>query len=136
MTAQTKVIMDWIAGLGWDDQQELGYPLQPGPYVPPSPDRLVVITGGGGPGYLTEEASIDGSNFQALIRGPAEDPLDAEDAAQRLDEMILRAGFPVQVDGTWIVNCTRVGSGPTPLPWDPTDQRTTLTSNYTIVMGV
>lgn len=135
MTAQTKVIMDWIAGLGWDDQQELGYPLQPGPYIPPSPDRLLVITGGGGPGYLTEEASIDGSNFQALIRGPAEDPLDAEDAAQRLDEMILRARFPVQVDGTWIVNCTRVGSGPTPLPWDPTDQRTTLTSNYTIMTG-
>ena len=135
MTAQTQVIMDWIAGLGWDDRPELGYPLTPGPYVAPSPDRLVVVTGGGGPGYLTEEATIDGSNFQALVRGAPEDPLGAEDAAQQLDDLILRARFPVQVDGTWIVNCTRVGSGPTPLPWDPTDQRTTLTSNYTIVTG-
>jgi hypothetical protein len=135
MTATTKVIMDWIASLGWDDRQELGYPINPGPYVPPSPDRLLVITGGGGPGYLTEEASIDGSNFQALIRGAPEDPLGAEDAAQQLDRLILRARFPVQIDGTWIVNCTRVGSGPDPLPWDVTDQRTTLTSNYTIVTG-
>ena len=135
MTAQTQVIMDFIAGLGWDDRPELGYPLVPGPYVPPSPDRVAVITGGGGPGYITEEASIDGSNFQALIRGAPEDPLGAEEAAQQLDALLLRAAFPVQIDGTWIVNCARVGSGPTPLPWDSTDQRITLTSNYTIVTG-
>jgi hypothetical protein len=136
MTAQTQVIIDWIDGLGWDDRQELGFPVLPGPYIPPSPDRLVVITGGSGPGYLTEEPATDGSNFQALIRGAPEDPFGAEAAAQALDDLILRARFPVQVDGTWIVNCTRIGSGPTPLPWDVTDQRTSLTSNYMIVTGV
>jgi len=136
MTAQTKVIMDWISGLGWDDRPELGYPLNPGPYVPPSPDRLLVITGGGGPGYLTEEPATDGSNFQALLRGAPEDPLGAEEAASLLDDLILRARFPVQIDGTWIVHCSRIGSGPSPLPFDPSDQRTTFTSNYMIVTGV
>jgi len=136
VTAQTQVIMDWITSLGWDDRQELGYPLAAGPYVPPSPDRIVVITGTGGPGYLTEEATADGANFQALLRGAPEDPLGAEEAAQVLDNLVLHAPFPAQVDGTWVLNCTRVGSGPSPLPWDVTDQRTTLTSNYTIVTGV
>lgn len=136
MPAQTQVIMDWITGLGWDTRQEQGYPVLPGPYVPPSPDRLVVITGGGGPGYLTEEPATDGSNFQAMLRGAPEDQLGAEAAAQALDHLILRAGFPVTVDGAVIVSVSRVGSGPTPLPWDETDQRTSFTSNYTIITGV
>lgn len=134
-TAQTQMIIDLIAGLGWDTREELGYPLRPGPYIPPSPDRLVVITGGGGPGFLTEEATVDGSNFQALVRGGAEDPLGAEVAANDLDNMIQLASFPQQVDDTWVLNLTRVGSGPTALPFDPTDQRTTFTCNYMIVTG-
>ena len=136
MTAQTQVIIDWIASLGWDDRQELGYPLVPGPYIPPAPDRIVVITGTGGPGYTTEEPATDASNFQALLRGAAEDPLGAEEAAGQLDLLILHGGFPAQVDGTRVLSVSRVGSGPTALPWDPSDQRTTLTSNYTIVTGV
>lgn len=136
MTAQTQVICDWIGQLGWDDRQELGYPLLPGPYVPPSPDRLVVITGGSGPGYTTEEPATDASNFQARIRGAAEDWAGTEEAAGLLDLLILRARFPVQVDGTWIVQCYRLGSGPTPLPYDPSDQRGEFTSNYVIVTGV
>jgi len=136
MTAQTKVIIDFITGLGWDDRQELGYPLFPGPYVPDEPDRCVVVTGGSGPGYLTEEPATDGSNFQARIRGPQESPFEAEEVAQLLDALILGARFPVQVDGTWIVHCSRIGSGPTPLPWNPADRRTELTSNYLIVTGV
>ena len=136
MTAQTQVIIDWLTAIGWDTRQELGYPLLPGPYVPDEPDQAVVITGGGGPGYLTEEPATDGSNWQARIRGPAEDPFGAEAAAQALDALILHASFPVQVDGTWIVSCSRLGSGPTPLPYDPADRRTEFTSNYMIVTGV
>jgi len=136
MTSQTEMIIDWLAGLGWDGRQELGFPLLPGPYVPPEPDRAVVITGGGGPGYLTEEPSIDGSNFQARIRGAPDDGYATEEAAQLLDQLILGARFPVQVDGTWIVHASRLGSGPTPLPYDPADRRTEFTSNYLIVTGV
>jgi hypothetical protein len=136
MTAQTQLIIDFIAGLGWDDRQELGYPLLLGPYVPQSPDRLVVITGGGGPGYTTEEPATDASNFQARIRGTAEDWAGAEEAAAELDELILRAQLPVRVDGQWVVSCSRLGSGPTPLSYDPADQRGEFTSNYVIVTGV
>jgi hypothetical protein len=136
MTAQTQVIIDFIAGLGWDDRDEVGYPLLPGPFVPPSPDRLVVITGGGGPGYTTEEPATDGSSFQARLRGPAEDWLEAEAQAQALDDLILRARCPVQVDGTWVVHCSRLGNGPSPLAYDPTDQRGEFTCNYLIVTGV
>ena len=136
MTAQTQVIMDWITSLGWDTRQEQGYPMLGGPYIPPSPDRLVVITGAGGPGYLTEEPATDGSNFQVMLRGAAEDPLGAEAQAQALDLLILRAPFPATVDGTVICTVSRVGSGPTPLPFDPGDQRYSFTSTYTIVTGV
>lgn len=136
MTAQTQVIIDWIGTLGWDDRQELGYPVLPGPYVPPSPDRALIITGGGGPGYTTEEPATDASNFQARLRGAPDDPLGAESAAALLDALILRANFPVVIDGTPIVTAYRLGSGPTPLPFDATDRRIEFTSNYVIVTGV
>lgn len=136
MTAPTQVIIDLIASLGWDDRQEVGYPLLPGPYVPPSPDRLVVITGGGGPGYTTEEPATDAANFQARIRGAAQDWLGTEEAANDLDRLILRAQFPVQIGGTWVVSCSRLGSGPDPLSYDPADQRGEFTSNYMIITGV
>lgn len=136
MTAATKVIMDWITSLGWDDRQELGFPLVAGPYVPPSPDQLLIITGGGGPGYTTEEPATDASNFQARLRGDPDDPLGTESAAQLLDNLILRASFPVTIDGTVICTVSRQGSGPTPLPFDPGDRRTEFTSNYVIVTGV
>ena len=136
MSAQTQVIIDWITSLGWDDRQELGYPLLPGPYVPPSPDRLVVITGGGGPGYTTEEPATDASNFQARLRGAPDDPFGIESAAQLLDDLVLHAHFPVVIDSVPIVTVYRMGSGPTPLPYDPSDRRTEFTSNYIIVSGV
>jgi hypothetical protein len=136
MTAATQVIIDWISSLGWDDRQELGWPIVPGPYVPPSPDQLLIITGGGGFGYMTEEPSVDSANFQARLRGDPDDPLGAEIAAQLLDTMILRAHFPVAVGGTSILNVFRSGSGPDPLPFDPGDRRTEFTNTYTIITGV
>ena len=136
MTAGTQVVIDWISGLGWDGRQELGYPLVPGPYVPPSPDRLVVITNGGGPGVTTEEPATDAANYQVRLRGAPEDPLGAEQAAGDLDLLLTRARLPAQVDGEWLLACSRVGSGPSPLPWDPSDQRTEFTASYTIVTGV
>jgi len=123
MTAGTQVVIDWISGLGWDGRQELGYPLVPGPYVPPSPDRLVVITNGGGLGFTTEEPATDAANYQVQVAGG-------------LDLLLTRARLPVQVDGEWLLACSRVGSGPSPLPWDPSDQRTEFTASYTIVTGV
>jgi hypothetical protein len=130
VSAPTQDVMDWIAGLGWDTRQELGYPLGPGPYVPPAPDRIVVITNTGGPGFVTEEMAADAVNFQARLRGAPEDPCGAEEAAYSLDQMIMSG-----MTGGSVLAASRVGSGPVPLPFDPTDQRTEYTASYTIVMG-
>lgn len=139
MTAQTQVIIDLISYLGWDGRQELGWPVVPGPYVPPEPDRLLIITGAGGPGYLTDEASVDASIFQARVRGAPDDPIGAETAASTLDDMLAAASrtrFPLAIDGTSVNTLYRSGSGPTALPYDPSDRRTEFTCNYVIVTGV
>lgn len=138
MTAQTQVVIDLILSLGWDDRQENGWPVVPGPYVPPDPDRLLVVTGAGGPGYLTDEGSVDGSIFQARLRGVPDDPFGAEQAAGQLDALLLAAsqsGMPVVIDGVPVSTVYRSGSGPTALPFDPTDRRTEFTCNYVIVTG-
>ena len=134
--AQTKVIIDWLATIGWDDSEETGYPLRPGPLILDGPDKCVFITGGGGPGYTTEEPATDAAAFQIRLRGPSDDGFEAEAAAQDLDDLILHASFPVQVDGVWVTTCNRLGNGPTPLPVDPGDLRHEFTTSYVIVTGV
>lgn len=134
--AQTKVIIDWLAAAGWDDSQETGYPLYPGPEILAEPDKAVFITGTGGPGYTTEEPATDAGSFQLRLRGPSDDAFAAEAAAQDMDDLILRASFPVQVDGVRIVTAYRLGNGPSPLPLDPADLRHEFTTSYVIVTGV
>lgn len=136
MTAQTQVIMDWIASIGWDTRQEAGYPLLPGPEIIQEPDKVVHITGTGGPGYLTEEPATDGWSFQARVRGPADDPLAAEDAARQLDALILGANFPTVVDGVHIQHVHRLSARPAPLPLDPADRRFEYTCSYVMIAGV
>lgn len=136
MTAQTQVIMDWISSIGWDTTQESGYPLMPGPEIIQEPDKIVHITGSGGPGYTTEEPATDAWAFQARVRGPADDPLAADDAANLLDSMILHASFPTVVDGVKIQNVHRLAGRPAPLPLDPADRRFEYTCSYIMIAGV
>lgn len=136
MTAQTQVIMDWIASLGWDTRQESGYPLLPGPEILDEPDKVVFVTGTGGPGYTTEEPATDAWSFQARVRGPSDDPLTPEDSARQLDALILGASFPATVDGVKIVHVHRLAGRPAPLPLDPTDRRFEYTCNYVMIAGV
>jgi hypothetical protein len=136
MPAQTQVIIDWITGLGWDDRQEVGFPVYPGQEILTAPDRAVFITGGGGPGYTTEEPATDASVFQARVRGTSDDPFAPEQAAQLLDTLILRASFPAAVDGVTISHVHRESNGPTPLPFDPRDRRFEFACSYIIVTGV
>jgi hypothetical protein len=132
---QTQLIIDWLTGLGWDTTEESGAPIVPGPRIRPSPDKIVHITGSGGPGYVMEGAA-DSSLFQARWRGPSNDPLAAEALAAQMDSLILRAQFPATVDGVTIILVARLGSGPSPLPLDPGDLRYELTCNYSIITGV
>jgi hypothetical protein len=132
VVAKTTLLADFITGLGWDAAQETGYPLLPGPEIVTSPDKAVFLTPSGGPGYVTEEAALDAWTFQARLRGPFDDPLAPELAAQQLDYLILTASCPQQVDGVTVSNVTRLGSPPTVLPLDPADRRFEFTCTYVI----
>jgi hypothetical protein len=130
--AKTQLVIDFITSLGWDVTQESGYPLYPGPEILTSPDKLVTITPAGGPGYVTEEAALDTWTFQARVRGPADDPVTPELAAQQLDWAILAASYPAMVDGMQIAAATRSGGPPTALPLNPADRRFEFTCTYLI----
>jgi hypothetical protein len=136
MTAMTQVVIDWITSLGWNGTQELGYPLFPGPEILIEPDKAVFITGTGGPGYQTEEGSIDAWQFQARVRGTTDDAYGPEAAALLLDQLIFAAPLPVVVDGVPIQNAHRAASPPVPLPFDPADRRHEFTCSYIVLAGV
>lgn len=117
----TREILAWIELLGWDVTQEFGAPLYLGPYVPPEPDRLVVISPTPGPGF-TLEGAADTSAFQALVRGQQggdqslHAQTHAEQMAYALDALIFSARFPaVLPSGHVLVLVTRLGGHPSPL---------------------
>jgi hypothetical protein len=132
---RTQILIDWLTMAGWDATQEVGYPLYAGPEILTEPDRAVFLTPSGGPGYATEEGGTDAWSFQARLRGPADDPLSAEAAAQLLDWTILHGPHPAQVDGVPVLNVQRLGSPPVPLPLDPSDRRFEYTASYVITTG-
>lgn len=133
--AKTTLLADFITGLGWDVTQESGYPLYPGPEILTSPDKAVFLTPSGGPGFVTEEAALDAWTFQTRVRGPADDPIAPELAAQQLDYLILTASYPQQVDGVTVALCARLAAPPSPLPLDPSDRRFEYTTTYVITTG-
>jgi hypothetical protein len=117
----TAAVISWVLSLGWDGTQETGAPVLMGPYVPPEPDRMVVITPTGGPGYVLESAA-DAGTFQARVRGGQDDQPGAEALAMLLDSLILGASFPaVTPSGQVIVHIHRLGGSPSPLAPNPDD---------------
>jgi hypothetical protein len=117
----TKAVLAWLAGLGWDTRQERGAPLVKGPYVPKSPDRLVIVTPTPGAGYVWDGAA-DASAFQTRVRGGQNDQDDAEELALALDRLILNASFPVLLpSGQVISHIHRAAGAPAPLASDPDD---------------
>lgn len=132
---KTGLLIALIAAQGWDDAQELGYPLKPGPEIVDTPDRAVFLTPAGGPGYVTEEASHDAWAFQARLRGPSDNPLEPELKMQQLDQLILTVACPAQIRGVTVSSVGRLGSPPVPLPLDPSSRRFEYTCTYLIVTG-
>ncbi|HEY2638959.1 MAG TPA: hypothetical protein VGI66_03620 [Streptosporangiaceae bacterium] len=132
---QTQVIIDFLTSLGWNITQESGWPIYPGPFILAEPDQSVWVSCTGGPGYVTEEAAADAWSFQALVRGPSDQPFPPESAALLLDQLILNAPYPMVIDGINILVATRVGSPPAPLPVDPADLRHEFTCSYIITTG-
>lgn len=127
----TKAVITWLSALGWDTRQERGAPLVKGPYVPKMPDRLVILTPTGGPGFLWDGAA-DASSFQARVRGGQNDQDSAETLALALDTLILNASFPVLLpSGQVISHIHRAGGPPSPLAGDPDDaDRWSYTCQY------
>jgi hypothetical protein len=134
-TPRVTIIIDWLTSTGWDATQESGYPFYAGPEILTEPDKAVFVTPSGGPGYVTEEGGTDAWSFQARLRGPADDPLGAQAAAQLLDWTILHGPHPVTVDGVPVLNVQRLGSPPSPLPLDPADRRFEYVTNYILTTG-
>jgi hypothetical protein len=134
-TPRVTVIIGWLTLAGWDVTQETGYPLLPGPEILAEPDKAVFITPAGGPGYTTEEGGTDAWSFQARVRGPADDPLTAQAAAQLLDWTILRGPRNALPGGVPVLNVQRLGGPPSPLPLDPSDRRFEYVANYVITTG-
>lgn len=131
----TQLAIDMITAAGWDGDQETGAPLYAGPYIPESPDRLVVLTATSGPGYLTDEGYPDAVSFQARVRGPSDDEPSAEMLAILLDQLILQLPTPVTIDGVSIGSIQRLGGSPVALPFDPNDLRYDFTCNYVLNRG-
>jgi hypothetical protein len=133
--AKTQLVIDWITVLGWNTAQETGYPLFPGPEILDAPDRAVFVTPAGGPGWVTEEGGTDCWSVQLRVRGPDDDPLAPELAAQQLDWLILTASYPQHVDGVCVNTATRAAAPPSPLPLDPSDRRFEFVCTYLITTG-
>lgn len=139
MPLPTSSIVTWIESLGWDITQETGAPLYLGPWVPPEPDRLVVVSPTPGPGYQLEGAA-DMSAFQALVRGQQggdqslHAQTHAEQMAYALDALIFSARFPaVLPSGHVLMLITRLGGHPSPLGAGPDDaDRFTFTCQYLV----
>ena len=130
-------LVAWLTRLGWDVRQEYGAPIVPGPYVPPEPDRCVIVTAVPGPGYVLE-GDGDAGAFQARVRGGQNDQADAEGLAYLLDSMILGASFPaVTPSGQVIIHIHRLGGTPSPLAAGPdSGDRYEMVASYLVISGV
>ena len=132
-------VIQWITAQGWNGNQETGCPLVMGPYIPDTPDNLVVVTATSGPGYMLEGVT-DVSGFQARVRGgqSGDGSTTAQEAteslAYALDGLIFNAAFPcVLGSGRVLVAAHRLAGIPTPMPQASDDSsRMTYVCSYLI----
>jgi hypothetical protein len=132
-------VIAWILSQGWDGNQETGVPLYMGPYVPPEPDRLAVITATPGAGFQKEGAT-DMCGFQARVRGgqSGDGSTTAQQAteslAYALDALISGAAYPaVLASGKVLVTAHRLSGMPQPLmPATDDSDRMTYICSYLI----
>jgi hypothetical protein len=129
----------WILAQGWDGTQETGAPLCMGPYVPDTPDTLVVLTATPGAGYQKDGAT-DMCGFQARVRGGQSGDGSTgaqavtEALAYKLDGLIFDAAYPATLaSGKTLVTARRLSGMPSPLMPAPDDSdRMTYTCSYLI----
>jgi hypothetical protein len=134
----TSDVIAWLTSMGWDANQETGVPFYLGPYVPDTPDQVVVLTPTPGAGFMLEGAT-DMCGFQARVRGPqgGDGSPGAQEAAEalayRLDALIFTAAYPfVLGSGQVIVTAHRLSGVPAPMPAADDGDRFTYTASYLI----
>lgn len=93
---QVSDVLAWLPTLGITTPAENGY------FIPPDPDRLILVTLAGGPGLLYERV-YDRVAVAIRTRGLQRQPADAEALAAQVDDTILSVVAPTQV-GTVHVN--------------------------------
>lgn len=129
----TRAIIDWLATLGIGPGLAVDLLVLPGPYLPPMPDRVGLVTTIPGPGLFLEGAG-DTGGFQLLVRGwqdPTSTDASAEEDALAADRRILRADLPAEVTpGVWLLPIGRSGGRPAPLPQEDDGDRISVVCTY------
>lgn len=93
-----------------------------------SPDTMVILTVGGGPGLDSEEL-FDRGGVQARTIGPQHDYNGAEALAQAVDKAMIALDHSQQINGKRLLSVLRTGGSPTLLLKDDGD-RYQFTCNY------
>ncbi len=86
-------------------------PVVDGYWMPPDPDRLVLVSFAGGKGLLYERA-YDSQTVQLRCRGLQRQPADAALLAAQVDDAILSIVPPVDVGANHVNNVDRLGGPP------------------------
>ena len=124
-------VIDWLGVLGIGEGLTLDLPLYSGPYIPETPPLLGVVTLISGAGE-SMEGIADTPGFMLLVRGEPNQPVTAETAALRADQLIRFAPFPMDVAGGGfrLIRTMRSGGAPAVLGGEDDGDSTTLTCNY------
>lgn len=91
----------WLTSLG------ITTPAADGYWVPPDPDRIILVTLAGGPGLIYERA-YDRQALTLRSRGLQRQPTDAEQLAGQVDDAILRAIPPMPVGSKHVNDIDRL----------------------------
>ena len=114
----------WLVTLG------ITTPIADAAFVPPSPDRMVLIARAGGPGIVMER-TFDRVAFAIRTRGLQRQYADAEGLAAQVDAAILGVVAPVYIGGIFVNDIDRLGAPPHFLQWD-TAGRSNFIASYVI----
>lgn len=104
--------------------------IYPGPDLPDVPDRHVIWTRYGGPGYEGGEHALDNVSWQARCVGFQDNYNSAEEIADLID-LALTNLRSQHVGGVWVTQVQRVGGAPAPLVKDDAE-RTHFVCSYNI----
>lgn len=118
---------DFVASVLPSEYANVG--IHPGPDMPPTPERFVVLTPFPGAGFSVEGV-MDARAWQIRVAGAQHSYEDAEALAWAIDKA-LTGTFSQNIGGIWVASINRIGGGPSVLFRDNAD-RTHFVASYQI----